>query len=111
MRLSPSVGHLRERVAVEQKTSVTDAQGGRSVTWGILETVAAAIEPENTRESEPLQVGAVTASGRYRVRLRHRTDVTALMRLRWRGKVLHILSVVSDERRRWLLLQVAEVQG
>lgn len=110
MRLSPAIGNLRERVAVEQKTSPADSQGGRTVTWSILETVAAAIEPDGATV-EAIQAGAVVATGRYRVRLRHRTDVTALMRLRWRGKLLQVLSVVSDERRRWLLLQCAEIQG
>ena len=110
MRLSPSIGNMRERVAIQQKTSSTDSQGGRSVTWGILETVAAAIEPEGAT-TEQIQAGAITATGRYRVRLRHRTDVTAAMRLRWRTRILQILSVVSDERRRFLLLQCAEVQS
>lgn len=110
MRSSTLIGQLRERVAIQQKTSSTDSQGGRAVTWGVLATVAAAIEPEGA-PVEQIQASAITATGRYRVSIRHRTDVTAVMRLRWRARILQILSVVSDERRRFLLLQCAEVQG
>lgn len=105
-----SIGSLRERVTIQQKSQTDDAQGGRVTTWVTLEAVAAAIEPDGGTV-EPLQAGAVTATARYTVRLRHRTDVTPTMRLRWRTRILQVLSVVSDARRAWLLLQCQEVQG
>lgn len=105
-----AIGPLRERVEIQRKTTASDGQGGRTATWGVLETVAADLQLDGAA-AEPLQAGAVTATARYRIRIRHRTDVTAAMRLRWRGLTLHILSVVSDQRRAWTWLQAAEVQG
>jgi head-tail adaptor len=45
------------------------------------------------------------------VTIRHRTDVTALMRLRWRGRILQILSLASAPRREWLFIRAGETLG
>lgn len=105
-----AIGVLRERVTIQQKAQTSDSQGGRVTAWVVLEAVAAAIDSDGG-SLEPLQAGAVTATARYLVRLRHRTDVTTTMRLRWRTKILQILSVVSDPRRAWTLLRCEEVQA
>ena len=105
-----TIGALRERVTILQKSTTADGQGGRSVSYVVLEAVAADVETDGAA-AEPIQAGAVTATARYVVRLRHRNGVTAAMRLRWRTLTLQINSVVPDPRRAWLFLRCSEVQG
>jgi len=96
-------GRLRERVTIETPTRTADGAGGAAVGWSMLATVAAEVisfkgatlvagEREEAREP-------------YRVVMRYRDDVTAEMRLRWRGLVLDISSRHDpDGQRRWLVI-------
>ncbi len=96
-------GRLRERVTIETPTRTPDGAGGAAVGWSVLATVAAEVisfkgatlvagEREEAREP-------------YRVVIRYRDDVTAEMRLRWRGRVLDISSRHDpDGQRRWLAI-------
>ena len=108
--LTPTGSELRERVAIQSSSTTTDAQLGRPKTWTVLDTVAAKVDSAGDA-SEGQQVGGITASAKHIVTIRYRSDVTAKMRLRWRGMTLQIHSVVVDPRRAWLTLQCGEVQG
>lgn len=96
---------LTERVVIEYDATTTDSQGGRNTVPTALATVWASVQPWATQVDEMLRVGGTTATARYRVRLRYRTDVTPAMRLRWTpyqatsAKVLEIsaVSIVSRD--------------
>lgn len=82
-------GDLRERVTIQVKTTVRDAQGGAVVTWATLDATGAnpatelpaAVVPLTSRER--LDAQAVGSAVQYHVTIRRRTDVTADMRLQW----------------------------
>jgi SPP1 family predicted phage head-tail adaptor len=105
-------GALRDRVTIQQPTTVTDTQGGRSVTWSTLAIVWANIRP--VRTVERLQAAAIGAHFDYAVTIWHRDGVTPKMRLSWRpykattAKTLEIHGVTPIERE-GLLLDCAEV--
>ena len=62
-------------------TYVSDAQGGRNVTWRTLETIAAELLPQ--RAGEQLQAEAITAQIDYRFRTHARPDLRETMRALW----------------------------
>lgn len=87
---------LKERVVIEQPSSVADEFGGLSVSWETLATVWAEVLPiQQFRERE--QAGQVNASASYRIRLRKRSDVNATMRCLWNGHVLMIHSLHEQD--------------
>jgi len=79
MGLQPS--ELSERVAIQQTSTSSDGQGGRTTSWSTLATVYAKVQPLNSREA--IQARAVASEVAYRVLLRFRSDVDATMRLLW----------------------------
>tara|TARA_R110002110_G_scaffold24174_8_gene90974 strand:+ start:1301 stop:1624 length:324 start_codon:yes stop_codon:yes gene_type:complete len=96
-----AAGGLRERVTIEVPTRVSDGTGGESVSWSALGTVWA--EVLSLSGSEVTQAERDEARGRFTVTMRHRDDVSADMRLVWRGQVLNIRGLRDpDGRRRWL---------
>jgi SPP1 family predicted phage head-tail adaptor len=107
-------GELRDRVTIQSKTTVADGQGGRTTTWGTLDTVWARVSP--VRTAERLQAAAIGALQAYQVTIRSRSDVTTAMRLSWTpfragsAKTLEIHGVTPlDGGRSFLLLDCAEV--
>tara|TARA_R110000868_G_scaffold12110_7_gene58721 strand:- start:14429 stop:14752 length:324 start_codon:yes stop_codon:yes gene_type:complete len=96
-----AAGQLRERVTIERPMRVSDGTGGESVSWAELGEVWAQVV--SLTGSEVTQAERDEARGRFTVTIRHREDVSAAMRLVWRGKVLNIRSLRDpDGRRRWL---------
>ena len=77
--LQPS--DLSEQVTIQQNTTTTDNQGGRSSSWGTLATVWGHVRPLTSRES--IQARQITSDTGYVVTVRYRTDVTAKMRVSW----------------------------
>jgi SPP1 family predicted phage head-tail adaptor len=102
-----SAGSLRERLTIERPVRVADDAGGARTTWAALATVWA----------EVVSLGGVeTALGErreartsHRVTMRFRDDVTAEMRLVWRGRSLDIRGMRDpDGKRRWLAINAEE---
>jgi len=105
-------GQLRDRVTIQQQTTVADTQGGRAVTWGTLATVWARVEPLSAREQ--LQSASLGSRVSYRATIRQRGDVTPKMRLDWTpyggsAKTLEIHGVTQSERRDYVMLDCGEV--
>ncbi|MGV8996394.1 MAG: phage head closure protein [Parvibaculaceae bacterium] len=98
------VGAMRERVAIETATRTSDGAGGEVVTWVPLATVWA--EVQSLSGTEVTQAERAEARGQYNVTIRFRDDVTAAMRLVWRGQALNIRNVRDgDGRRRSLIIR------
>lgn len=74
-------GALRDRLTVQQKSTVADGRGGRAVTWAALATVWAAIAAVGAGET--IQAAALGATQSHVVSIRYRTDITPLMRVVW----------------------------
>lgn len=94
-----AAGRLRERVAIEKEGQrIPDGQGGWTAPW-ISHSASVPAEVRPTGGREILRNGQLGEVQSYRVTLRYRHDVTAAMRLVWRGRVLSILNVIDDPAR------------
>lgn len=106
------IGKLRERVTIQQKSVTRDGFGAEVVDWVAVATVWADVRSMDGTESVESSVSQVVATISHSVLIRHRAGLSPSMRLAWRGKALHILSIVeSDNRQRQLILKCAEIVG
>lgn len=114
----PSIGSLRERLTIQYKSTTSDGQGGRSVSWNnTLAVVWARMTALSGREL--LQAGAIGSTVVYRAVIRVRSDVTAKMRVTWTPswssatptKTLEISAVrpSSSDPTSWLELDCSEL--
>ncbi len=103
---SAGAGVLRERVTIQRKVVSRDGYGAEQVTWQDVATVWARVEVVKGREVPESRQMDVMSS--HRVTMRYRTDVDETMRLMWRGRVLHIVALIPDERRRYLAVLAEE---
>ena len=88
-------GKLSERVTLLQPTEVRGGSyGDVQKTWAAAATVWAAVEPLNGREL--LAAQQVGSEMSVRVRVRHRTDVTAKWRVQHGARVLEIVAPPID---------------
>jgi SPP1 family predicted phage head-tail adaptor len=114
-----SPGDLTDRITVFQKTTVTDAQGGRSTTWAALGNQPSHGLAANVRAldaGERIQAAAIGSHLRYVVTIYYRADVTPSMRVSWTpykattAKTLEIAGVQPvDSARVWTTLDCGEV--
>lgn len=117
--MKPTIVQMRESLSVLTRTSTADSQGGRGVTWRVLDTAKAAYVP--VRAGERLQSQTLQAQLDHRFRIHARSDITAQMRAKWRPswlsvstpKTLEIHGVIPDpqEPTRYLWLECGEVEG
>ena len=100
-------GWIAHRIVIEQASATPDGAGGAILAWSPLATLWAAVEPV---KAERLAGGdRLSARITHRVTIRWRGEVTAGMRIRHRGRLLAIESVVDpDERRRYLSIEARE---
>lgn len=107
MRPDFEPGWIAHRISIERAETVPDGAGGSTATWSVLATVWAAVEPVAARgDTGGDRLGSRVT---HRVTIRHRGDVAAGMRIRHRGRLLTIETVVDpDERRRFLLIEASE---
>lgn len=105
-RRGAGAGVLRERVTIQRKVVTRDGYGAEGVAWQDVATVWARVEVVKGREGPESRQMDVMAS--HRVAMRYRTDVDETMRLLWRGRVLNIVALIPDERRRYLVVLAEE---
>lgn len=98
-----SIGQLRERCTIEQETSTADGMGGQVLAWQELLICWARVTPKTGGEN--VDGDQVTAHVHYEIVIRYRDDVTAGMRVLWRGRVFNIRSIINrDEHYRYSIL-------
>lgn len=91
-------GRYRETVTIEQATRTPDEGGGAAIEWSELAEVKAEVMPLRGREQ--IEAMRLAEQVDYRVRMWHRTDVTANHRLVWRGQALQIRAVTNPDMNR-----------
>lgn len=100
-------GTLRQRVTIQEKPPVSqDSYGAEAPGWAAVATVWARVETLSGREF--ISRGQEQAEVSHKVTIRFRDGVAPTMRLAWGGRRLEILSVLSDNVRRELLLMCSE---
>ncbi len=83
------IGALRDRVSILKRSTATDTQGGRAVTWvdyitgtATLTRLPASVMPTKTG-TETLQAAQVGATLDYTVTVRYLADVDETMQVSW----------------------------
>lgn len=103
-------GRLRHRVTIQQLVAASPQQtasGQPDESWSTYLTVWAAVEPLNGRELYAAQEHHAEVT--TRIRMRHRSGVTAKMRVTYGGMTYDIKAIVNpEERNRELQLLCAE---
>lgn len=99
---------LREQVTFEQPVRTPDAMGGFSVNWTSIATVWAEVVQLSAGQS--VERESIQHPVRYRVRIRYRSDITPVMRVSYRGRILRITGI-SDEYQRRQSLVIEAMEG
>ena len=102
-------GRLNARITIEQPTDTQNAVGDTVQTWAVLDTVAAEYVP--LRGQEAVVADAMQASITCKFRIRWRDDVTAIMRIKWDGRIYNIKGPPIPLGRRETLELMAEAVG
>lgn len=101
-------GQMTARLALEEKVSTPDGQGGATVNWTEIAAMWAKIEPVSSSLAE--WAGAETGTISHRIWLRFREGLVAGQRLR-KGARLFAIKLVQDpdETGRYLTCLCEEV--
>lgn len=97
-------GWLRHRVVIEAPAASPDGAGGEIVTWQVVATTWAQIEPRAA--GEEVRADRATGVVTHAVTLRFREDITGGMRVLYRGRRYRVLTAHDpDARRRYVVLK------
>lgn len=98
---------LRHSVAIQAATESAGTRGENARSWATVETVWAAIEPLNARETFYAQ--QVQSLCTHRVRMRYNATVTPKHRILYGARLFYIEGVThTDERGRETICQCVE---
>jgi SPP1 family predicted phage head-tail adaptor len=101
-------GELREFIVIEQRgASAPDALGEATPVWQTFARAWARLDPLRGREFQ--MPGQEAAERRIVLRTRSIDGVTSAMRVRFRGRILDIVSVETDARG-WMDLYCREAE-
>jgi SPP1 family predicted phage head-tail adaptor len=100
-------GQLTARLDLETPVETSDGQGGVTVTWTVLASLWARIEPVSMERQELASQNRATIT--HRILMRARTDLSPARRLRKGSRLFEILSFQDpDETGRYLVCLCAE---
>jgi len=88
---------MRERVTVQTPTRTTNTVGETTLGWSDSTTVWASVNGVSAKEA--LQDGQQQVTLTHRVRFRYIDGLTQQDRFLWRGRVLHIVSLLEYANR------------
>ena len=100
-------GQLDQRVTLQSRSVVTDANGQDTITWVDVATVWAQCQALRGREF--FAAAQVQQEQTVKVRIRYRADVVQTMRLVWQGRAHDITGVVPVGRKE--MLEIMCLQG
>ena len=91
--MSGVASRLKERVRIERQQQAADGFGGVSINWVEVAHCFAEVVPMSASARERAVADQALPVAGYRVRVRHRNDVDASMRVQWRGRTLAVHAV------------------
>jgi SPP1 family predicted phage head-tail adaptor len=105
-----SAGSMPDRVTVQSVTNVSDGYGGWTSTWAPIAGPSSGVlwaKVEQVEGGEQTTGGQTLERYVYEVTIRKRAagNVTAAMRVVWKGKTLSVFEIVDahNDRSRWVL--------
>ena len=105
-------GRLNKRVTIEEERRTDNGQGGSKTEWLPLEARASVwAEIIGLSGDEALRAGREKDVQTWRVTIRKRDDVSAKNRLKHKGTVYEIKSVLPDPKADDALLLICETGG
>lgn len=102
-------GQLKNRVTIQQQSTVQDSIGQPVNTWTTYATVWADIRHKSGVEA--IKSGEVTSTVKASVRVRYKSGITAAMRVAHGSVVYQIKAVLRDEQNKDYMDLVCEVYG
>jgi len=99
---------MDERIRIERAVETVGTIGDVSKAWSTLATVWAAVADARSGRGEQLQDDRTMATATTRFTVRQRSDVTAAMRIVWRGETYNIRSIPDRSPRRLYMDILAE---
>jgi len=100
-------GQMTARLDLEAPVATPDGQGGAALTWNVVASLWARIEPVSFQVAEEASAERGTIS--HRIWVRYREDIAAGQRFR-KGARIFVVKLVRDpdETRRYLVCQCEE---
>ena len=102
-------GRLKNRVTIQQQSTVQDSIGQPVNTWTTYATVWADIR--NRSGVESIKAGELTSTVRASIRVRYKAGITAAMRVVHGSITYQIKSVLRDEQNKDYMDLVCEAYG
>ena len=90
-------GRLRERVTVQLAAESRNALGETVLAWSTYAERWASVEGVSAREA--LAAGQQDVTITHRVRMRYVSGMTQNMRISWRSRTLHVVSLLEYDNR------------
>lgn len=102
------IGEMRDRVEIQQRIRTTDALGGYASTWSTIASVWARVVAQSGGTTE--EAGQEIAPVRFRVYIRYAKIPAPApeLRIEWRGRTFHVMSVQPDERRKYVIFDCSD---
>jgi SPP1 family predicted phage head-tail adaptor len=98
---------FRKRVTIQNKSTVSDGQGGQTETWNNGSTVWASIEP--LKAYERYQAMQMQVPVTHKVTMRYTDEITSASRLLYGDRVFWVKEIIDpEERQRFLVLKAIE---
>lgn len=101
----PHIGQLDRKVIIEQPVIVRGDSGGDTVTWSTLATVWARKLDQTAGSDEGVEVDRQTSTVISYFAIRHRSDVTAKMRVNVDSNYYYITAITEIGRRDFINLK------
>jgi SPP1 family predicted phage head-tail adaptor len=96
--MSEFAGTLRERIVIEQPTSVRNAMGLQEPGWEQVCRCLASVTLDSVGAESEAQ--ALSAMPRFRVTIRWREGIALDQRVSWSGRTLMVRQLLDDPRAR-----------
>lgn len=95
------IGEMRHRITFQQEIKTPDGHKGFTIQWQDLVTVWASVEPLSIASTrEYFYSHQIKPEVTHKVKMRYREDITEKMRIKHRGRVLDIKSIIDLKERR-----------
>lgn len=88
-------GTLRERIELQQPSETRNTLGEVSQTWATYASRWASVK--TLRSGEVLSANQQGLTITHRVRLRHVDAIKSTHRIKWKNRIMHIISVLELE--------------
>ena len=98
---------FRKRVTIQNKSAVSDGQGGFAESWPNGSTVWASIEP--LKAYERFQAMQMQVPVTHKITMRYTDEITSASRLLYGDRVFWVKEIIDpEERQRFLIINAIE---